>query len=85
MDRQEMSERVAQGLPVYGDSDQPEWVRGTAYRNSAFSQLKFGELDVTISSHLLLTSVYSCISDVSFLPAFASFFVCSFSFSGSIL
>ncbi|PSR76143.1 hypothetical protein PHLCEN_2v8641 [Hermanssonia centrifuga] len=41
MDRQEMSERVAQGLPVYGDSDQPEWVRGTAYRNSAFSQLKF--------------------------------------------
>ena len=41
LDRKEMETRVAQGLPVYGRSDQPEWVQGAAYRNSAFSQLKF--------------------------------------------
>ncbi|KAI0792081.1 NADH-ubiquinone oxidoreductase complex I, 21 kDa subunit-domain-containing protein [Abortiporus biennis] len=41
LDRQEMSERLQKGLPLYGTSDQPEWVQGAAYRNSAFSQLKF--------------------------------------------
>ncbi|CAL1714771.1 unnamed protein product [Somion occarium] len=40
-DRKEMSERVQKGLPVYGSSDQPEWVQGAAFRNSVFSQLKF--------------------------------------------
>ena len=41
MDRAEMGDRIRQGLPLYGTSDQPEWVQGVAYRNSAFSQLKF--------------------------------------------
>ncbi|THH30708.1 hypothetical protein EUX98_g3473 [Antrodiella citrinella] len=40
MDRVEMGDRISQGLPLYGTSDQPEWVQGVAYRNSAFSQLK---------------------------------------------
>ncbi|PCH44264.1 hypothetical protein WOLCODRAFT_26632 [Wolfiporia cocos MD-104 SS10] len=40
-DRAEMTERLRQGLPLYGETDQPEWVQGAAYRNSAFSQLKF--------------------------------------------
>ncbi|KAI0046013.1 NUXM, NADH-ubiquinone oxidoreductase subunit [Auriscalpium vulgare] len=37
----ELSERARKGLPLYGESDQPLWVQGAAYRNSAFSQLKF--------------------------------------------
>ncbi|KAI0073257.1 hypothetical protein K474DRAFT_1666805 [Panus rudis PR-1116 ss-1] len=41
LDRKELSERAAKGLPLWGSSDQPEWVQGAAYRNSAFSQLKF--------------------------------------------
>ncbi|KAF7798678.1 hypothetical protein EIP86_009902 [Pleurotus ostreatoroseus] len=41
MDREEMTERIRQGQPLYGHSDQPEWVQGAAYRNSVFSQLKF--------------------------------------------
>ncbi|KAJ3475699.1 hypothetical protein NLI96_g11666 [Meripilus lineatus] len=41
LDRQELTQRVQQGLPAYGKSDQPEWVQGAAHRNSVFSQLKF--------------------------------------------
>ncbi|OBZ74104.1 NADH-ubiquinone oxidoreductase 20 subunit [Grifola frondosa] len=41
MDREELTDRARQGLPLYGESDQPAWVQGAAYRNSAFSQLKF--------------------------------------------
>ncbi|RDX54288.1 hypothetical protein OH76DRAFT_1479293 [Lentinus brumalis] len=37
----ELSDRARRGLPLYGESDQPEWIQGAAYRNSAFSQLKF--------------------------------------------
>ena len=43
MDKEEMTERARLGLPIYGHSNEPEWVQGAAYRNSAFSQLKFGE------------------------------------------
>lgn len=43
MDRVELTERARQGLPIYGHSDEPVWVQGAAYRNSAFSQLKFSE------------------------------------------
>jgi len=44
LDVAELSERARQGKPIYGESDQPEWVQGAAYRNSAFSQLKFGAM-----------------------------------------
>ncbi|KII87175.1 hypothetical protein PLICRDRAFT_176958 [Plicaturopsis crispa FD-325 SS-3] len=40
-DYAELSARAAAGLPLYGESDQPEWVQAAAHRNSAFSQLKF--------------------------------------------
>ncbi|KAI0641917.1 NADH-ubiquinone oxidoreductase complex I, 21 kDa subunit-domain-containing protein [Trametes meyenii] len=40
-DLAELSDRARRGLPLYGESDQPEWIQGVAYRNSAFSQLKF--------------------------------------------
>jgi hypothetical protein len=43
MDRAEMTERARQGLPLYGYSNEPEWVQGAAHRNSVFSQLKFRE------------------------------------------
>ena len=42
LDNKEMTERARLGLPIYGVSNEPEWVQGAAYRNSAFSQLKFG-------------------------------------------
>lgn len=43
LDREELTMRAQQGLPLYGESAQPEWIQGAAYRNSVFSQLKFGE------------------------------------------
>lgn len=41
MDLAELSKRASEGKPLYGDSDQPMWVRAAAHSNSAFSQLKF--------------------------------------------
>ncbi|KAF8889344.1 NADH-ubiquinone oxidoreductase complex I, 21 kDa subunit-domain-containing protein, partial [Infundibulicybe gibba] len=35
------SSEAKEGKPLYGESHQPMWVQGSAYRNSAFSQLKF--------------------------------------------
>lgn len=49
MDREEMTERARKGLPLYGTSNEPEWVQGAAYRNSAFSQLKFSEYRISMS------------------------------------
>ncbi|ESK97740.1 nadh-ubiquinone oxidoreductase 21 kda subunit [Moniliophthora roreri MCA 2997] len=41
MDLAELTQRAKEGKPLYGESSQPEWVLGAAYRNSVFSQLKF--------------------------------------------
>lgn len=41
MDLAELSQRAREGKSLYGDSDQPMWVRAAAHSNSAFSQLKF--------------------------------------------
>jgi hypothetical protein len=46
MDLAELSQRAKEGKPLYGESDQPEHVQASAYRNSAFSQLKFREHSV---------------------------------------
>lgn len=43
MDLAELRQRVQEGKSLYGESDQPEHVQAAAYRNSAFSQLKFRE------------------------------------------
>ncbi|KAF9648636.1 hypothetical protein BDM02DRAFT_3186960 [Thelephora ganbajun] len=40
MDLTELRARAQNGLPLYGKSDQPEWVQKAAHSNSAFSQLK---------------------------------------------
>ncbi|EIW79228.1 hypothetical protein CONPUDRAFT_127152 [Coniophora puteana RWD-64-598 SS2] len=37
----ELSQRAQAGKPLYGESTQPGWVQDIAYRNSAWSQLKF--------------------------------------------
>lgn len=55
MDRVEMTERARQGLPIYGHSDEPIWVQGAAYRNSAFSQLKFSKWILWYSISGMLT------------------------------
>jgi hypothetical protein len=41
MDLAELTQRVKEGKSLYGDSDQPEHIQASAYRNSVFSQLKF--------------------------------------------
>lgn len=38
-DLEELSALAAQGKPVYGPSDLPEYIQGVAHRNSVFSQL----------------------------------------------
>ena len=42
LDRLEMQERLQKGLPLYGHSDQPQWVQDAAHKNSVWSQAKFG-------------------------------------------
>ena len=43
LDLAELRARAQQNLPLYGESDQPEWVQQAAYSNSVWSQLKFRE------------------------------------------
>ncbi|KAF7289519.1 hypothetical protein HMN09_01346100 [Mycena chlorophos] len=38
-DYEELSERARQGLPLWGESSQPEWVQAVAHRNSQYSAL----------------------------------------------
>jgi len=40
-DLAELRQKAQEGTPLYGESDQPEWIQTAAYRNSAWSQLKF--------------------------------------------
>lgn len=46
MDLAELRARAQKGLPLYGQSDQPEWIQQVAHSNSAFSQLKFCEFSL---------------------------------------
>ena len=43
-DLAELSAIAKEGKPVYGHSDLPEHIQGTAHRNSQWSQLKFAAL-----------------------------------------
>lgn len=38
-DREELGARAAQGLPLYGETDLPEYIQGVAHRNSMWSQV----------------------------------------------
>jgi len=40
----ELSKLAAEGKPLYGESDMTEYLQGAAYRNSAWSQLKFAAI-----------------------------------------
>ncbi|KAI5834797.1 hypothetical protein K523DRAFT_321201 [Schizophyllum commune Tattone D] len=40
----ELSLRAKEGKALYGESDQPEWVQGSAFRNSVWTQLKFSAI-----------------------------------------
>jgi hypothetical protein len=51
MDMAELSQRIKDGKSLYGESDQPAHVQASAYRNSAFSQLKFRECGVHLVIH----------------------------------
>jgi hypothetical protein len=64
MDFEELSQRAKEGKPLYGDSPQPAWVQGSAYRNSAYSQLKFCTLSFSPSFLVLNASSVSCVSNV---------------------
>ncbi|KAJ2930660.1 hypothetical protein H1R20_g6441, partial [Candolleomyces eurysporus] len=44
LDFKELSQRASEGKPLYGTSQQPEWVQHAAAANSTFSQLKFSAL-----------------------------------------
>jgi len=43
-DLAELSQRAKEGKPLYGESPQPMWVQSAAFRNSAWSQLKFSAI-----------------------------------------
>ncbi len=51
-DLAELSDRAKRGLPLYGETVQPEWIQGVAYRNSAFSQLKFRTSIILVSFYV---------------------------------
>ena len=55
-DLEELSQRAREGKPLYGTSNQPEWVQHAAASNSTFSQLKFCAHSQTLL-HLKTTDV----------------------------
>ena len=61
-DREELSARVAQGLPIYGKSELTPYMQGIAARNSTWSPLVFALLPwfnmVNHNRHGVDTSVY---------------------------
>ncbi|KAF8329490.1 NADH-ubiquinone oxidoreductase complex I, 21 kDa subunit-domain-containing protein [Cantharellus anzutake] len=42
MDFAELSKLAREGKPLYGETNETPFIQGVAYRNSVFSQLKFG-------------------------------------------
>lgn len=69
MDLAELRKRAQEGKSLYGESDQPAHVQATAYRNSAFSQLKFRKVLIYRISSYYLYVLLSCrnIPHVSFM------------------
>lgn len=55
---EELSALAAQGKPVYGHSDLPEYIQGVAHRNSVWSQLvsKTSSLNLSVLSLNLFTT-----------------------------
>ena len=63
-DLEELSQRAKEGKPLYGSSNQPEWVQHAAASNSTFSQLMFCE-------HPQLLSVWPSLTLLIFSSWFA--------------
>ena len=70
MDLAELRARAQKGLPLYGQSDQPEWIQQAAHSNSAFSQLKFCESIHLNPQNTYLTCACSRFPNVRFLQPF---------------
>ncbi|SRR6266550_4835639 len=64
MDLEELSQRAKEGKPLYGESFQPQWVQGAAFKNSAYSQLKFCKSVAFENVIMLLTHICSRIPNV---------------------
>lgn len=47
-DQQEMSQRLAEGKPLYGESHMPQHVQDHSARNSRFAQLKFSKYSASL-------------------------------------
>jgi hypothetical protein len=57
-DLEELSQLAREGKPLYGESNQPEWVQGAAFRNSQWSQLKFCEYTRSLINRTTTQSEY---------------------------
>jgi len=68
MDLTELRARAQKGLPLYGESNQPEWVQQAAHSNSAWSQLKFREF-IHLSRRM---RTYSLLMPPEAFPMFVS-------------
>ena len=62
MDLAELRKRAQEGKSLYGESDQPAHVQATAYRNSAFSQLKFRECEYI--ELRLVAYTFCCVAEI---------------------
>lgn len=71
MDLVELRARAQKGLPLYGESNQPEWVQKAAHSNSVFSQLKFREFfrSTPQDMYLFCAGVYRGLPHVRSHPA----------------
>ena len=64
LDLAELRQHVAEGKPLHPESSQPRWIQDVAYRNSAWSQLKFRECPPCGASPLLTRLALRGIPDV---------------------
>jgi hypothetical protein len=52
-DYAELSQRAREGKPLWGESDQPEWVQRAAHQNSLHSQLKLRAYRIAVRDYFL--------------------------------
>ena len=74
----ELSLRAKEGKALYGESDQPEWVQGSAFRNSVWTQLKFSAYwhpyrDVCFTDHVFPHLTSSMTPRTGAIPMYVRF------------
>ena len=74
---EELSAIAAQGKPVYGETDLPEFIQGVAHRNSQWSQLKFSALPWWVIERDVLPSVVALhyLAELTLHPATCSLLI----------